>query len=235
MYMIQRANERGLTHISWLKSFHSFSFGEYYDPKKMGFGPLRVINDDTILGGTGFHPHQHRDMEIISIPLKGGLLHQDSLGNDIEITPEMIQVMSAGTGIVHAEYNASQTDATDFLQIWIEPNQLHVPPRHVETKINYLANELTLLAGPNSSDQIQLYQEAYLFRGRYSEETQLDYTSKYENGLLYLFVIDGTVEINGEKLERRDAIAIEKEQAISLHLSSNADFLLFDMQESSGA
>lgn len=231
MHTIQRAQERGSTRISWLKSFHSFSFGEYYDPSKMGFGPLRVLNDDNILGGTGFHPHQHSNMEIISIPLKGGLLHQDSLGNNIKITPDMIQVMSAGTGIVHAEYNAYQDQDTDFLQIWIEPNQMQVPPRHVETKVDYLPNDLTLLAGPNETDKIQLYQETYLFRGQYDQEQEISYKSKYENGLLYLFVINGSVEINGEKLEKRDAIAIEEEDLINLKIAANSDFLLFDMQE----
>lgn len=231
MYTLQRSTERGETRISRLQSFHSFSFGEYYDPTKIGFGPLRVLNDDTILGGTWFHPHQHRDMEIISIPLKGGLVHQDSLWNDITISPEMIQVMSAGSGIVHAEYNAHQDQETDFLQIWIQPNQMQVPPRHVETKIEYLPNDLTLLAGPNETDQIQLYQEAYLFRWRYTQEDELSYTSKYKDGLLYVFVIEGSIEINWEKLGKRDAIAIEKEQAISLKIGSNSDFLLFDMQD----
>lgn len=108
----------------------------------------------------------------------------------------MIQVMSAGSGIVHAEYNAHQDQETDFLQIWIQPNQMQVPPRHVETKIEYLENDLTLLAGPNETDQIQLYQEAYLFRGRYTQEDELSYTSKYKDGLLYVFVIEGSIEIN---------------------------------------
>lgn len=143
----------------------------------------------------------------------------------------MIQVMSAGTGIVHAEYNAYQDQDTDFLQIWIEPNQMQVPPRHVETKVDYLPNNLTLLAGPNATDKIQLYQEAYLFRGQYDQEQEISYKSKYENGLLYLFVINGSVEINGEKLEKRDAIAIEEEDLINLKIAANSDFLLFDMQE----
>jgi quercetin 2,3-dioxygenase len=223
-----------MTQAWWLQSVHSFSFGQYYDPDRMGFGPLRVINDDVIAGWSGFPPHPHRDMEIISIPLSGWLMHEDSLGNKTTIWPDMVQVMSAGSGIAHAEYNAYSDQSTTFLQIWIEPHTRGVAPRHVEQVINYHDGKPIVIASPDAHDgSIMIHQDLTLSRVRSSHSMIISQELEQWRGI-YLFVISGslTTTIDGQSqlLEARDALSLVWSTHYELELSSDSDVLLFDMK-----
>lgn len=226
-------SHRWCTRAWRLESAHSFSFGEYYNPDQMGFWPLRVINDDIIAGGAWFPPHPHRDMEIISIPLTGWLMHEDSLWNKEIITPDMIQVMSAGSGVAHSEYNASPDQAAAFLQIWIQPHTRGVIPRHEEKTIDYIPNALTLLVSPDAHDNsISIYQDALLYRGKYTDNIPLSYTIQEGRGL-YLFVISGNITIENDTdytLDTRDALSLTWMGEITITPSVWSDFLLFDLK-----
>ena len=227
------ALQRWRTRAWRLESAHSFSFGDYYNPDQMWFGPLRVINDDIIAGGSWFPAHPHRDMEIISIPLTWWLLHEDNLWNKKIITPDMIQVMSAGSGVTHSEYNASPDQAAAFLQIWIQPHTRSVSPRHEEKTIAYIPNSLTLLVSPDARDgSISIAQDALLYRWQYTDTTLFNYTIQEGRGL-YLFVISGTVNIQTDTsylLDRRDALSLTWIGEILITPSVWSDFLLFDMK-----
>lgn len=200
----------------------------------MGFGPLRVINDDVIAGWSGFPPHPHRDMEIISIPLSGWLMHEDSLGNKTTIWPDMVQVMSAGSGIAHAEYNAYSDQETAFLQIWIEPDTRGVTPRHIEQHMNYQDGWLTLIASPDARDgSVMIHQDVNLYRVQSSQQHMIDYEVQRWRGI-YLFVISGslktTIDGQSQLLGERDALSLTDVSQMSMMLEAGSDVLLFDMK-----
>ncbi len=229
--LLRRAAERGHTDIGWLKSFHSFSFGDYYDQRHMGFRSLRVINDDKIAAGRGFPTHPHRDMEIISYVLSGSLQHKDSTGKGAIITPDDIQMMSAGTGITHSEYNPSATDANHFLQIWIEPAMRSVRPRYSDNKVtaDQKTNQWHLIAGPDGSGAaVGIYQDAKIFASKMLAGAVLDYT--LERGRhTWLQVATGELLVNGTKLMPGDAVASSLATTLHVTAQTESDVLLFDL------
>jgi redox-sensitive bicupin YhaK (pirin superfamily) len=229
--LIRQAAQRGHTDIGWLKSYHSFSFGGYYDQRHMGFRSLRVINDDRIAAGRGFPTHPHRDMEIISYVLTGSLQHKDSTGKGAIITPDDIQMMSAGTGITHSEYNPSSSDANHFLQIWIEPALKGVRPRYSDKKItdDQKLNRWALIAGPDdSAAAVGMHQDAKIFATKLEPGAELEYT--LERGRhAWLQVATGEIMVNGSALKAGDAIASSRATALHLTASRASDVLLFDL------
>ncbi|MEM9644252.1 MAG: pirin family protein [Planctomycetota bacterium] len=229
--LIRRAADRGHTDLGWLKSYHSFSFGGYFDQRHMAFRSLRVINDDKIAAGRGFPTHQHHDMEIISYVLDGSLQHKDSTGKGAIIKPDDIQMMSAGTGIRHSEYNPSRTDSNHFLQIWIEPALRGVRPRYSESKVTaeQKTNEWKLIAGPDDSDaSVAIYQDAKIFASKLQRGQSLDYTLQ-RNRHAWLQVATGSVSVNGSELVAGDAIASSRATKLDVVASQDADVLLFDL------
>lgn len=229
--LIRHAAERGHTDLGWLKSFHSFSFGGYYDQRHMGFRSLRVINDDKIASGRGFPTHPHQDMEIISYVLDGALQHKDSTGKGAIITPDDIQMMSAGTGITHSEYNPSQSQSNHFLQIWIEPAMRGVQPRYSDNKVtsDQKLNQWSFIAGPDDSDAaVGIYQDAKIFASKLQAGASLDYTLERERHA-WLQVATGEITVNGTTLQAGDAVASSRSTAIHATASKDADVLLFDL------
>ncbi|MHC8949670.1 pirin family protein [Sphingobacterium hungaricum] len=231
-YVYHEAGTRGIVNHGWLHSKHSFSFGSYYNPERMNFGALRVLNDDQVAAGAGFGKHPHDNMEIISIPLSGGLAHQDSMGNGSTIEKGNIQVMSAGTGIQHAEFNASQTEEVRFLQIWVIPNQRNVTPRYDEKRIFWskAKNDFLPIVSPEKKDSIVwIYQDAYFYLGDFDAGFEKEYKLQNPEHGVYLFVLSGSVEVDGQVLNSRDALTISDTDAFTIKATSNAEFLLMEV------
>jgi redox-sensitive bicupin YhaK (pirin superfamily) len=229
--VIHKADQRGFADHGWLKTFHSFSFSGYYDPNKMGFGALRVLNDDTVQGGMGFGSHPHDNMEIISIPIKGSLAHKDNQGHEKVIHDNEVQIMSAGTGIVHSEYNASRTEEVNFFQIWILPKEKNIKPRY-DQKIFYEAerrDKWQILVSPEEkTDSLYINQEAIVSRTILMSK-DIGYEVYFKNSGLYLFVIEGEIQINDLKLSRRDALGITNTKHIYFSSKNNSEILLFEV------
>lgn len=229
--LVRQAADRGHTDIGWLKSFHSFSFGGYYDQRHMGFRSLRVINDDKIAAGRGFPKHPHRDMEIISYVLDGSLQHKDSTGKGAIITPDDIQMMSAGMGITHSEYNPSRTKSNHFLQIWIEPALRGVRPRYSDNKVtvDQKTNQWKLIAGPDDSGaSVNIYQDAKIFASKLDRGQSLDYVLQ-RNRHAWLQVATGNINVNGTTLNAGDAVASSRSTHLHVTANSDAEMLLFDL------
>jgi len=206
MLIKHHASTRGLANHGWLQSFHTFSFGEYYNPQRMGFGALRVINDDKVSPGMGFGRHPHQDMEIISIPLHGVLRHQDSMGHTSEIRPGEVQLMSAGTGIFHSEMNGSYKEEVQFLQIWVLPEKLGIKPHYQQRKFerSFAENSWQLLISPNGDEGSLVINQQAWFSLAYLPEGTLSYQRKRETSGVYVFLIEGEVQINQEVFSKRD-------------------------------
>jgi len=231
MRELRRAGERGYADHGWLRSFHSFSFADYYDPRHMGFGALRVINEDRIQPGTGFGTHGHRDMEIISYVLEGELAHQDSMGNGSSIVPGDVQRMSAGRGVMHSEYNHAADDVTHFLQIWIEPNVRGIAPSYEQK--NFATAEkrgrLRLVASPDGRDgSVTIYQDAALFAALLDGEERVAHALA-PGRRAYVHVARGRLNVNGETLEAGDALKLTGEPRVVLERGASAEVLLFDL------
>lgn len=228
MIRIRKKNDRGRSQFDWLTSFHTFSFGEYYDPSFMEFGSLRVINEDTVKPDVGFGRHPHRDMEIISYVVEGALEHKDSLGTGSVIRPGEIQKMSAGTGVEHSEFNHSKTDLLHFLQIWIIPEKKGLPPGYQQIKINKLNNEW-ILVGSNQEEEnvITIYQDVNMYLAYLIQNQDLNYPLK-NNRMAWLQLIKGTIKLNDEELSAGDGAAIQDEK-IKIHCEQDAELLLFDL------
>jgi len=231
--VLHPAHSRGAANHGWLKSFHSFSFANYYNPQKMHFGVLRVLNDDEVAPSMGFGTHPHDNMEIISIPLSGELKHKDSMGNEAIIKTGEIQVMSAGTGIQHSEFNASTSDPVKFLQIWLFPNTKNVTPRYDQIQLPDLAtqNQLHQVLSPNAEDAgVWIHQNAWFHMGTFDAGTAQSYTLKDARNGLYLFMIEGSIEIEGETLGARDAIGLSDLNEVSFtSTSENTRVLLMEV------
>jgi hypothetical protein len=230
--ILHKANTRGLTDLGWLKSYHTFSFANYYNPERMHFGALRVLNDDIVAGGKGFGEHPHDNMEIISIPLKGDLKHRDSMDNVAVISDGDIQAMSAGTGIFHTEFNRNTDEEVKFLQIWIYPNQLNVEPRYAQLTLNTADrhNRLQQVVSPDSDDAgIWIYQQAWFNLGQFDQGVATDYVLKGENSGVYAFIINGDVEINGQVLSSRDGLGIWEIEKLTIKALTDAEFLLMEV------
>jgi redox-sensitive bicupin YhaK (pirin superfamily) len=226
------AASRGKADLGWLKSYHSFSFGGYYNPERMNFGALRVLNDDTVDGGKGFGEHPHDNMEIISIPLKGGLKHHDSMDNVAVISDGDIQVMSAGTGIFHEEHNDSKLDDVQFLQIWVYPNVLNVEPRYDQLTLNKTDrhNKLQQILSPDAGDDgVWIYQNAWFHLGNFDKGLNTGYQLKAKGNGVYVFVLSGSVEINGQVLNTRDGFGIWDTDGFTINALTNAEFLLMEV------
>ncbi len=223
---------RGLANHGWLKSRHTFSFAEYYNPERMGFGALRVINDDSVDAGMGFGMHPHRDMEIISIPLSGGLKHQDSEGNATVIKKGEVQIMSAGTGIYHSEYNDSKSDQVKFLQIWVLPKKLGVKPRY-EQKLftpEFRKNKLSLVVSPDGRNgSLTINQDAYFTLVDLEKERSVTYDRHLNGNGVYLFLISGEITVEGETLKALDGVGITNFESLELKASSDAEILLMEV------
>jgi redox-sensitive bicupin YhaK (pirin superfamily) len=228
-WLIRQAAERGHTDLGWLKSFHSFSFGGYYDQRHMGFRSLRVINDDRVAPGRGFPTHPHRDMEIISYVLDGSLQHRDSTGKGAIITPDVIQMMSAGTGITHSEYNPSPTESNHFLQIWIEPALAGVRPRYSENKVtsDQKQNQWRRIAGPTAA-AVSIHQDANIYATNLAVGASVDYV--VERGRhAWLQVARGELIVNGTRLASGDAVASSRSTSLHVQATQPTDALLFDL------
>jgi redox-sensitive bicupin YhaK (pirin superfamily) len=225
-------NERGKNNLGWLKANFSFSFASYYDPNKVNFGVLRVLNDDIIAGGTGFGTHPHDNMEIITIPLEGGLEHKDSIGNTGVIRAGEVQVMSAGTGVYHSEYNASRTEDAKTLQIWLFPKERDIQPRYDQKDFKGLlkTNQLTTLISPvKSSDTLWLNQDATFSMGDFEAGTSLSYDIKIPGNGAYVFVIEGSVKINSTVLNKRDALGVYDTSSFTIEPEDFSRFLIIDI------
>ncbi|KAA5539081.1 pirin family protein [Roseiconus nitratireducens] len=229
--LVRQAAQRGHTDLGWLKSFHSFSFGGYYDQQHMGFRSLRVINDDRIAAGRGFPTHPHHDMEIISYVLDGSLQHRDSTGHGSVITPDDIQMMSAGTGITHSEYNPSSTDGNHFLQIWIQPSLRGVRPRYSENKVtaDQKRGHWFRIAGPDrDTAAVSIHQDANIFATKLAAGETTDYVVQ-PGRHAWLQVARGELTVNGTRLTAGDAVATSRPTALHVQATQPTDALLFDL------
>jgi redox-sensitive bicupin YhaK (pirin superfamily) len=231
MLNIRKSADRGYADHGWLKSFHSFSFANYFDPAHMGWGNLRVINEDRIAPGMGFGTHGHRDMEIISYVLSGNLAHQDSMGNVKGIPPGDVQRMSAGSGVRHSEFNHAKGEQTHFLQIWIEPNVTGIDPGYEQKTVPEAAKrgQLALVAAPEAGEHtVKIHADARmyagLFNGAEAAQLALDVARK-----AYVFLIRGTLQVNGQALQAGDAAMLQGESSLALDAGQDAEVLVFDL------
>lgn len=230
--VLHKAETRGHANHGWLNSWHSFSFASYYNPERMHFGVLRVLNDDTVESGMGFGTHPHDNMEIISIPLEGDLEHKDSMGNVAVIRNGDIQVMSAGTGISHSEYNRNKESLVKFLQIWVFPNKRNVKPRYDQITLNLAdrKNKLQQILSPNPDDEgVWIHQDAWFHLADFDQGVATDYTIKKSGNGVYAFVLKGDITINDQPLNTRDGLGIWDTDKISIKADSNAEFLLMEV------
>lgn len=226
------ADSRGDANHGWLKSKHTFSFANYHNPERMGFGALRVINDDFVIAGQGFGKHSHRDMEIISIPLSGKLGHGDSIGNNGIIETGEIQVMSAGTGITHSEMNADDHEAVSFLQIWVIPNKMNAEPRYQQIRMDELMkpNAFNQILSPNSDDAgVWIHQDAWFSMGDFDKGVTETYPLKNPNNGVYIFVISGKVVINGNTLDTRDGLGVWDTKNFTMDVLDGAKVLIMEV------
>lgn len=230
--VIHKSTSRGHANHGWLNSHHTFSFANYHNPERMNFGVLRVLNDDQVQAGKGFGTHPHDNMEIISIPLEGDLEHKDSMGNTAVIKEGDVQVMSAGTGIYHSEYNKNQDKEVKFLQIWVFPNEKNVKPRYDQISTQDIAkeNEFYQVLSPNKEDQgVWVHQDAWFNIGKFKKGASDEYQLNKAGNGVYAFVLEGEVEINGEALEKRDGMGIWDTNAIVVKATENARVLLMEV------
>ncbi len=230
--IIHHANSRGHADYGWLKTYHTFSFSNYYNPNRINFGALRVLNDDTIEGGTGFDTHPHKNMEIITIPLIGALEHKDSLGNASVIKQGDIQVMSAGTGVYHSEFNHHKDKSGQFLQIWVLPDKENATPRYGQISLNRedRHNKFQQIVTPNPSfESIWIHQQAWIHLGNFDAGKRANYQLKKEENGVYLFIISGSAKINGEILSTRDGMGITDTENISIEADSKAEILVIEV------
>jgi redox-sensitive bicupin YhaK (pirin superfamily) len=230
--VLHKAASRGLANHSWLKSNHSFSFANYYNPERMHFGVLRVLNDDLVAPGRGFGEHPHDNMEIISIPLSGDLMHKDSMGNTTIIRQGDVQAMSAGTGVAHSEMNASPDEPVEFLQIWVLPQSRNIAPNYSQITLNPddLANKFNQVISPNANDQgATINQNAWFHLGNLTAATGLDYDLKEKANGVYAFVLEGDVTIAGQELNKRDGFGVWDTSSISITATTDAKVLLMEV------
>lgn len=229
--VIHKADSRGHSRHDWLDSHHTFSFDEYFDSTRINFGALRVLNDDRVAPGAGFQTHPHKNMEIVSIPLKGELEHGDSKKNNRVIGVGDIQVMSAGTGIFHSEVNASKSDPVDFLQIWIMPRERNTRPVYHDYSIRELEkkNELSLIVSPDGSTPASLLQDTWFSVGKVEAGHKLGYLLHQTHGGVYLFLIEGEVKVGEDILSRRDGMAIFETNSLELETLKDSHILLIEV------
>jgi redox-sensitive bicupin YhaK (pirin superfamily) len=229
---LHRARDRGHANFGWLDSYHSFSFGQWYNPKYTNFGVLRVLNDDTVAPGAGFGRHPHANFEIISIPLAGALEHRDSMGNKQIIREGEIQVMSAGTGIEHSEMNASGEEEVKFLQIWLFPNKKNISPRYDQKLMNpgAIQNAFVQILSPKPGEEgVWIHQDAWFHIGIFTDLSTQTYALKKDGNGLFIFVLEGSVEVDGLLLEKRDALGLYDAEEVSFTQMKNTRLLLMEV------
>lgn len=230
--ILHKADTRGHADHGWLKANHTFSFAGYYDPERIHFGVLRVLNDDHVEGGMGFGMHPHDNMEIITIPLEGELEHKDSMGNTGVISKGEVQVMSAGTGIYHSEYNHNKDKPVKLLQIWVFPESKNVDPRYDQLKYSpdSMHNKLLTIVSPmGNEDGLNIYQQAWFSLGKFDKGFSTTYKIRKPGNGVYAFVIDGEVTMNNEKLNRRDGLGITDIEDLIIQADSDAEILLMEL------
>lgn len=229
---VNKAAERGEANHGWLHAKYSFSFASFNDPKRIHFGALRVLNDDIVAPGMGFSTHPHDNMEIITIPLRGALRHKDSMGNTSTIQAGEIQVMSAGSGVEHSEFNPNHHEDLNLFQIWLFPNKRNVAPRYDQKKIRVdeFPNTMVEILTPNpTEDAVWIHQDAWFSMGTFTEDTAIDYTLKNPANGVYIMQIEGMANVEGEQLNERDAIQIESVSAIKFNANKGARILLMEV------
>jgi quercetin 2,3-dioxygenase len=233
--ILHKAADRGHANHGWLDSHHSFSFAHFYDPDKIHFGALRVLNDDIVQGGMGFGTHPHDNMEIISIPLSGDLEHKDSMGNTGVIRQNDVQIMSAGTGIRHSEYNKNKDKLVNFLQIWVFPKKRDIKPRYDQKTLEPedRANKLQVIVSPEGTADggsgVKINQDAWFNLGTLKKGTDVNYQLHDSSHGVYVFVIDGDVKVNGQVLNKKDGLGIWETDKLSVTADSNAEVLLMEV------
>ena len=231
MLKVRKSQERGYADHGWLRSFHSFSFAGYYDPAHMGFGNLRVINEDRVAAGAGFGTHGHKDMEIISYVLSGELAHKDSMGNVESIPPGEVQRMSAGRGVMHSEFNHKADQTTHFLQIWIEPNVRGIAPGYEQKAFadDEKRGKLRLVASPDGEqDSVSIHQDAKLYAGLFNGDERAELPLAADR-IAYVHVVRGQASVNGESLNTGDALQLAKEAQVTIEAGQDAEVLVFDL------
>jgi len=230
--VLHKSASRGHANHGWLDSYHTFSFAGYYDPERVHFGALRVLNDDTVAPGMGFGTHPHDNMEIISIPLEGDLEHKDSMGNVTVIKNGDIQVMSAGTGIMHSEYNKNSDRRVKFLQIWVIPDQKNVTPRYDQITLNLAdrQNQLQQILSPSADDAgVWIHQQAWFHLGKLDKGFSIDYLLKAKENGVYLFVLSGKIVAGDQELNTRDGFGLWDLSQISITATTDAEILLMEV------
>ena len=231
-HILHKANTRGHADHGWLNAYHSFSFASWHNPERMQFGTLRVLNDDTVAAGMGFGTHPHDNMEIITIPLEGDLAHKDSMGNAATIKTNDVQVMSAGTGIQHSEFNPNADAQTKLFQIWLFPKTRNVSPRYQQITLDKSLekNDFAQILSPNANDAgVWIHQEAWFYLADFDKDFSKKLTLKKEGNGFYIINIEGEIEINGEKLGKRDAIGIWETNEIEIKATSETKFLVMEI------
>ncbi len=230
--VIHRASTRGHADHGWLDTHHTFSFAQYYNPERMNFGVLRVLNDDIVSGGKGFGTHPHDNMEIISIPLSGDLEHKDSMGNVQVIKENDVQVMSAGSGITHSEYNRNTEKLVNFLQIWVYPNKRDVKPRYDQLHFpkSNRHNQLQQILSPNAEDEgVWIYQDAWFHLGSFDSGFKTSYQLKKQGNGIYVFVLEGSLSINGNVLNKRDGMGVWETDSLQFETLEKSEILVMEV------
>jgi quercetin 2,3-dioxygenase len=230
--ILHKAETRGRANHGWLESYHTFSFASYHHPERMNFGVLRVLNDDRVAAGMGFGTHPHSNMEIISIPLEGDLEHNDSMGNNTIIRHGDIQVMSAGTGIKHSEYNKNADKQVKFLQIWIIPNKQGVTPRYDQLTLieGDRKNKLQQILSPNLDDDgVWIHQNAWFHLGNFDSKYSTNYNIKSKGNGIYIFILEGEIQVNNQLLETRDGFGIWNTEEITISAVTDVEFLIMEV------
>ena len=227
-----RANSRGYANHGWLESYHTFSFANYHNPNRVHFGVLRVLNDDRVAPGRGFDTHRHDNMEIISIPLSGDLEHKDSMGNTTVIQNGDIQVMSAGTGVSHSEYNRSKEEEVKFLQIWIFPRERQLTPRYDQISINSLhqKNKFFQIVSPHPKDDgIWIHQDVWFYKGDFENGISQEYQVHQKGQGIFIFVLEGELLVGNNTLQTRDAVGIEDATSVQITAAKPSDFMIIEV------
>ena len=230
--VLHKANSRGHADQGWLNAYHSFSFASWYNPDRVQFGMLRVLNDDTVAAGMGFGTHPHDNMEIITIPLEGDLAHKDSMGNAATIKTGDVQVMSAGTGIQHSEFNPNHDQHTKLFQIWVFPKYRNVTPRYQQITLDATEqkNNFAQILSPTAEDAgVWIYQDAWFYLADFDADFSKKLALKKEGNGFYIMNIDGEIEVNGERLEKRDALGLWDTNEIEIKATTNAKFLVMEI------